>query len=125
MAGLSRRFAENLAALSSGKVVPEFPDEARLQMTIYSDDRQLDYGKLSEGTKDTVFLAFRLAVLDHLFPEGGVIVLDDPFADMDPQRVSRSCALLKEYAARHQIIVLTCRDEYLPLLEGNQVMLTR
>ena len=125
MAGLSRRFAENLAALSSGEVVPEFPDEARLQMTIYSDDRQLDYGKLSEGTKDTVFLAFRLAVLDHLFPEGGVIVLDDPFADMDPQRVSRSCALLKEYAARHQIIVLTCRDEYLPLLEGNQVMLTR
>ena len=28
----------------------------------------MSFGKLSEGTKETVSLAFRLAVLDHLFP---------------------------------------------------------
>ena len=91
-------------------------------MLIYSNDILLDYGKLSDGTKETVSLAFRLAVLDHLFPDGGgVIVMDDPFNDMDSDRVAQSCLLLKECAKRHQVIFLTCREEYLPALEGNLI----
>ena len=93
-------------------------------MNIYSSDHLLDYGKLSEGTKETVSLAFRLAVLDHLFPDGGgVIVFDDPFTDMDAERTEESCKLIKECAKRHQVIFLTCREEYLPMLEGNRVLL--
>ena len=94
----------------------------RNNMDIYSDNKLLDYGKLSEGTKETVSLAFRLAVLDHVFPEGGgVIVLDDPFTDMDAERVAQSCELVKECANRHQVIFLTCREEYMDLLNGNNI----
>jgi uncharacterized protein YhaN len=120
MEDISYRFAHYLGVISDGKVESEFPEADKLNMNIYSDNKLLDYGKLSEGTKETVSLAFRLAVLDHLFPDGGgVIVFDDPFTDMDAERTTRSCELIKECATRHQVIFLTCREDYLDALCGN------
>jgi len=122
MEDIAARFSHNLALISDDAVSSEFPDAEKLQMKIYSGSNLLDYGKLSEGTKETVSLAFRLAVLDHLFPDGGgVIVLDDPFTDMDADRAIRSCNLLRDCALRHQIIFLTCREDYLTHLPGNVI----
>lgn len=120
---IAERFASNLDIISGGKITSEFPEADKLKMNVYSDNNLLDYGKLSEGTKDTVSLAFRLAVLDHLFPDGGgVIVLDDPFTDMDAQRTADACRLLEDAATRHQIIFLTCKEEYLDILKGNKIL---
>lgn len=119
---IAERFAYNLEIISNGRVTSEFPEADKLNMEIYSENNLLDYGKLSEGTKETVSLAFRLAVLDHLFPDGGgVIVLDDPFTDMDAERTEGACELLKDCAERHQIVFLTCKEEYLDMLTGNLI----
>ena len=124
MQDLADRFAHYLGIVSEGKISTEFPEGDKLAMSVYSGNRLLDYHKLSEGTKDTVSLAFRLAVLDHLFPQGGgVIVLDDPFTDMDAQRTKQACVLLQECAKRHQVIFLTCKEEYLNMLGGNQIFM--
>ena len=89
MQDIADRFAHYLGVISRGKIESDFPEADKLNMNIYSDNKLLDYGKLSEGTKETVSLAFRLAVLDHLFPEGGgVIVFDDPFTDMYADRTA-------------------------------------
>lgn len=120
MQDIADRFTHYLSVISGGKVSSEFPEADKLNMNIYSDNKLLDYGKLSEGTKETVSLAFRLAVLDHLFPDGGgVIVFDDPFTDMDADRAAQSCELIKECAKQHQVIFLTCREDYLDALCGN------
>ena len=120
MQDIADRFTNYLSIISNGKVSSEFPEADKLNMNIYSDNNLLDYGKLSEGTKEMVSLAFRLAVLDHLFPEGGgVIVFDDPFTDMDDERAEQSCELIKECAKQHQVIFLTCREDYLETLCGN------
>ena len=116
-------FAHNLEIISGGRVSSEFPEADKLTMKIYSEKNLLDYGKLSEGTKETVSLAFRLAVLDHLFPEGGgVIVLDDPFTDMDAERTAGACQLLLDCAERHQAVFLTCKEEYVEMLRGNSII---
>lgn len=123
MADIASHFTRCLSIISGGRVSSEFPDGDRLEMNIYSGSNLLDYGKLSEGTKETVSLAFRLAVLEHLFPEGGgVIVLDDPFTDMDAERTAQSCALIQECAKRHQVIFLTCNEKYLDILGGNRIL---
>ena len=123
MEDIAAHFTHYLGIISGGRVSSEFPDGDRLEMNIYSGSNLLDYGKLSEGTKETVSLAFRLAVLDHLFPEGGgVIVLDDPFTDMDADRTAQACALIQECAERHQVIFLTCNEKYLELLDGNRIL---
>ncbi len=123
MQDIADRFTHYLSIISSGKISSEFPEADKLNMNIYSDNRLLDYGKLSEGTKETVSLAFRLAVLDHLFSDGGgVIVFDDPFTDMDADRTAQSCELIKECAKQHQVIFLTCREGYLDMLGGNKII---
>ena len=121
---MATNFARYLDLISGSKVVSEFPEADKLSMHIYSSDRLIDYSKLSEGTKETVSLAFRLAVIDHLFPEGGgVAVLDDPFANMDAERTAQSIEIIKDFAARHQVIFLTCKEEYLDMLQGNKIRL--
>lgn len=118
MEDLSERFSDYLSLISGGKITSEFPQPDRLCMTVFSSDRQLTYHQLSEGTKETVSLAFRLAVLDHLFPDGGgVIVFDDPFSNMDAARRQQACRLLKKCAERHQVIFLTCHEEYEKLFD--------
>ncbi len=122
MQSLADGFLRNLGIISGGRITTEFTSRERPDMLIYSGDNRLDYSKLSEGTKETVSLAYRLAVLDELFPNGGgVILLDDPFTDMDIARVQQSCELLRDCAKRHQVIFLTCRDEYIPMLGGNVI----
>ena len=124
MQDIADRFTHYLSVISGGKVSSEFPETDKLNMNIYSDNKLLDYSKLSEGTKETVSLAFRLAVLDHLFPDGGgVIVFDDPFTDMDADRTAQSCELIKECAKQHQVIFLTCKKDYLEMLCGNNISL--
>lgn len=106
---LSKTFCEYLGIISDNKDTSDFEGK-ELAFTINNSTK---YNLLSEGTKETVYLAFRLAVLDHLFPDGGgVIVLDDPLNDMDIDRVKQSCELIKKSAEKHQVILLTCREEY-------------
>lgn len=119
MQDIADSFAHYLSVISDGQISSEFPQADKLAMQVYSGERMMDYGKLSEGTKETVSLAFRLAVLDHLFPDGGIIVLDDPFTDMDAERTAQGCELLKECAKRHQVIFLTCHEVYADMLQGN------
>ena len=120
MQSLADQFAHYLRLISGDSVTSAFPDQEKLHVSIYSrDEKVLDYGMLSEGTKETVSLAFRLAVLDHLFPDGGVIVLDDPFTDMDADRTEQACRLIMDCAQRHQVIFLTCKEDYLTMLQGN------
>ncbi len=122
MQDIADSFLHYLGIISDGKISSEFPEAEKLNMNIYSGNSLLDYGKLSEGTKETVSLAFRLAVLDHLFPVGGgVIVFDDPLTDMDADRVEQSCTLINECAKRHQVIFLTCREDYIDMLSGNVI----
>lgn len=124
MQDIADLFTHYLSFISDGKVSSEFPEADKLNMNIYSDNKLLDYGKLSEGTKETVSLAFRLAVLDHLFPDGGgVIVFDDPFTDMDADRTAQSCELIKECAKQHQVIFLTCKEEYTAMFNCNAICL--
>lgn len=121
MKDISERFSHYLNIITGGGISSEFPEQDRLEMNIYSKDCLMDFTKLSEGTKDTVLLAFRLAAMDHLFPDGGIALFDDPFTNMDSERTKQACDLLKEFSKRHQIIFLTCNEEYPDMLGGNLI----
>ena len=124
MHDLAESFSKYLSIISDGKVSSKFQSEEKMDVNVYSDARPMDFEKLSEGTKETVSLAFRLAVLDHLFPKGGgVIVFDDPLCDMDEARTRQAVKLISECALRHQVIFLTCKKETAQLFAGKQIEL--
>ena len=109
---LAESFLHYLTQLTDEKVTSAFPEKNKIEISVFSSDSLLSFHQLSEGTKQTVSLAFRLAVLDRLFPDGGVIVFDDPFSDMDSERKQKACKLVESCAMRHQVIFLTCHREY-------------
>lgn len=119
---LAENFGKYLALISDDRIAPRFGDSGKPDFMLTGGGDLIDFRKLSDGSKDAVYLAFRLAALDYLFPEGGgVIVLDDPMSDMDDDRVKRSCKLINACGERHQVIVLTCRGEYSAMLGGNVI----
>lgn len=120
---LEEDFRRFLAILSDDKVTLSSLGK-KLEADIYSGNNKMTYELLSEGTKDTVSLAFRLAVINFLFPDGGAfVVFDDPFTDMDEDRRDRACALLKEFAKTNQVIFVTCDSMYKERLGGNVIEL--
>lgn len=112
-------FNSYLETISKGKLSLVDMDD-KLNVKLASDNHAMSYDILSEGTKDTVSLAFRLAMLEHIFPEGGgLAVFDDPFTDMDPQRVAEACKLIEKFAENNQVIFVTCDEKYVAMMEGN------
>ncbi|MBI3976440.1 MAG: hypothetical protein HY334_08630, partial [Armatimonadetes bacterium] len=73
---------------------------------------------LSRGTADQVYLAVRLALVEVL-SEGRrpPLLLDDPFASFDQERLAAAMALLRRVSETHQILLFTCRPEYEPFAD--------
>jgi chromosome segregation protein len=62
---------------------------------------------LSEGARDQLFLALRLALLERRVGEPLPFIGDDILASFDDERTARTLALLAEYGRRRQVIVFT------------------
>lgn len=119
---VKEKFAAYLSVITDGRISLDSMDE-NMDVTIHSGNNLLSYEILSEGTKDTIALAFRLAMLEHLFPNGGgLVVLDDPFTEMDENRTKQACKLVQKFAdAGNQVIFVTCDNKYKNLLSGNVI----
>lgn len=63
----------------------------------------------SAGINDILAVCMRIALADTLFDgEKVFMVLDDPFINLDDERLEKALALLEEIARDRQIIYLTC-----------------
>lgn len=124
MSDVQDRFAEYLSIITDGRIALKSMDE-NMDVNIQSGNNHMTYEILSEGTKDTIALAFRLAILEHLFPNGGgLVVFDDPFTEMDENRTEQACKLVQKFAdAGNQVIFVTCDNKYKNMLSGNIVEL--
>ncbi len=67
-------------------------------------------GPLSQGTREQVYLALRLAIVDHLDAEGERLPLfmDEVLVNWDAWRRDRAFELLERIARRRQVFLFTC-----------------
>ena len=122
---IESNFREYLRVITDGTLLLNSIDDQML-VQLASGSNALTYNTLSDGTKDTISLAFRLAMLEHLYPEGdGLAVFDDPFTDMDVKRVEQSCKLIQKFAENNQVIFTTCDDKYTKYMTGNVITMCR
>jgi DNA repair exonuclease SbcCD ATPase subunit len=79
--------------------------------------RELEY--LSDGTRDQLYLAVRLAVCMQALPREDPcpIILDDALTCFDDARAENALRLLLELAETRQIILFTCHGREKKLLE--------
>lgn len=84
-----------------------------VQLERFGQARELGY--FSAGQMDLVMLGMRFALVDALFAgEKPIVILDDPFVNLDDQRVKQALKLLEELAEDRQILYLTCSSSRIP-----------
>lgn len=70
--------------------------------------------QLSRGTREQLYLALRLALIDELCRHGiqTPVLVDDVLVNFDPQRLKRFAQLMAQWSAKgHQVLFFTCHPE--------------
>ncbi len=111
---LLRGAASHLDHITSGRYnrieVGDVGDES-LYLGAASGDRVMKVAEpLSQGTKEQVYLALRLAIIDHLDADGERLPLfmDEVLVNWDAWRRDRAFELLEHIARRRQVFFFTC-----------------
>ena len=107
-------------------ITPEYNKKVSKMIEIFSDGKyknvsiteginvELENGqhveasKLSVGTIEQIYLALRLSIINELSEESFPIILDEPFAYSDNERLSDMMQFLDRID--NQVIVLTCTE---------------
>jgi hypothetical protein len=72
--------------------------------------REMSY--YSAGSRELVDFCIRLAFADAVFQaEKPVLILDDPFVNLDDKKTEIAKKLVKDLSKRYQILYLTCKQE--------------
>ncbi len=93
---------------------------------IRSDGQQVDVKGMSDGTRDQLYLALRLAALELQVDQGlrMPLIADDLFINFDDGRTSAGLTVLGDLSRKMQIVFLTHHDHLVPLARrqfGNEL----
>lgn len=119
-----KKFSEYISMITDGQITAQSASENALSLK--SGNNTINRAELlSTGTQDTLLLAFRLAVLNFFFPNGGGLIVIDDLVDMDEARRVNSAKLLNEFAKNNQVILMTCDKNIANLMGGNRIVITK
>jgi len=116
LAKASARF-NTLTGGSFARLLVDAKDDAPRLWGIRPDGQQVDVTGMSEGTRDQLYLALRLAVLE-LQVEQGLnlpLIADDLFINFDDTRTAAGLRVLGDLSQKMQIVFLTHHDHLVPL----------
>ncbi len=112
---LVRRAGEYLATITGGRyervLVADGTSEGSFMLRGAEGMHPVEVAlPLSTATREQVYLALRLAAVDHLDQEGErlPLFLDETLVNWDPSRQDRGLALLARLAQDRQLFVFTC-----------------
>ena len=73
--------------------------------------------ELSRGTREQLYLAFRLGYVQNYGSDGTnyklPLIIDDAFVNFDKERLTNILNALKEFAKTNQVLFFTCHKEYI------------
>ncbi len=112
LVNLKESFMRYTEEISSG--IGEFLVDGNLQIMLDRGGlKEKDY--FSTGYKDMLDICMRLALIDALYEgEKPPLILDDPFVNLDDERLENSLKLLNTLSRHGQIIYLTCHKSRVP-----------
>jgi DNA repair exonuclease SbcCD ATPase subunit len=107
---LGTALAGPIARLTAGRYSTAFVgDDLGVRLETPERGEVVDLEALSHGTQRQVYLVQRLELVRLLCPAGATppVLLDDPFAHVDAERVQRTLAYLAELAGERQLVVFS------------------
>ena len=91
--------------------VEDYDIDAHIVITKKEMGERRDTSMLSTGYRDLIDVALRMALIDAMYPgEKPFVVLDDPFVNLDTEKLNRAREFLKILAEDYQVIYFTCHE---------------
>jgi uncharacterized protein YhaN len=126
---LLERAGAIFAVLTSGsfrKLLVDFDREPKVLEGVRADGKLVGISGLSDGSRDQLYLALRLAALEMHLEQAMPLpfIADDLFINYDDVRSKAGFTALKELSERTQVIFLTHHDHLVPSVQavfGQQV----
>ncbi len=118
---ITPKFTEELS-----KTIAEITDGKYTKVRLNNDNGlvvELENGnyipveRLSIGTIDQLYLSLRLALVEDLSEEKMPIVLDEPFAYYDTERLKNILGYMAQKFCDHQVMIFTCTHREKEVLE--------
>lgn len=89
----------------------KFHIDANISVTYDELGKQREIATLSSGYQDLVGVALRMALVDAMYEdEQPTLIMDDPFANLDDDKIKLARKLLDEVGKSRQIVYFTCSN---------------
>ena len=110
--GMQTSFASFLSTLI-GEHAPDARMDTSFDVRLREGGQTHTMESFSRGWRDAVQFCVRLSLTDALYQESELpfLLLDDPFVNLDDERLTAARALLESLADRYQILYLVCHRE--------------
>lgn len=95
--------------LLSGENTDVYELDAQLNISKRANGKLRNVDLLSEGYKDLVGLCRRMAMVDAMYEEEKpFLVFDDPFVNLDDEKLECGLDFMKDISRKYQVIYTTC-----------------
>lgn len=106
---IKEHFQEYMELLNQGTCMESVLD-TKLKLKVTQAGSKKDVDCFSAGYKDLMYLCMRFALVDAVCEQGGFLILDDPFVNLDKIKVEQGLFFLKKLSEKYQILYLTCHE---------------
>ena len=95
----------------SNSSAEDFNIDANINLSVKEMGLPRDINSLSTGYQDMVGVCMRMALIDAMYKEEKpVVIFDDPFVNLDENKISGGVDFIKEIAREYQVIYFTCHN---------------
>jgi len=100
----------------TGDIKGDWMIDANINLKVREQGELRDTRWLSAGYQDLIGVCMRLALVDAMYrEEKPFLILDDPFVNLDKEKVEFGNQLLLSVAHEYQVIYFTCHDSRSPM----------
>lgn len=87
----------------------EFHIDANTNITLTEQGKQRETNTLSSGYRDLIGICLRVALVDAMYKEESpVLIMDDPFTNLDDEKMAAAKKFLEYVSEKYQVIYFTC-----------------
>lgn len=106
---MKKGFVEKLKLISGKDIEANLDVNLNVKINEQGSGKEINY--FSTGYKDLIYICMRLSLIDSLFEkEKPFVILDDPFVNLDENKIKNATELLKNISEKYQIIYFVCHN---------------
>lgn len=95
----------------TGDLAEKFQVDANISVTVDALGKSRETKTLSVGYRDLIGICLRIALVDAMYQEEvPLLLMDDPFTNLDDKKLCMGKKFLEQIAKKYQIIYLTCNN---------------